>query len=1073
MPKKLPTAKYFEIIKENHRKYLEENMVTHLELTGDLKQAKLVDEYTKKIGSYHGKKQRYLNRAIEQASLATKVGHGALAALFGVGAGGLAFYAQKSSSITDAINPLAGVQNTAAGLFSAVIGVGVSYLAYNAFEKWTEKPAEADEKMFKEAMEKAGFTNKKYEKLSEEIVKLFHFRECLLLGLKDTAGMNMREEFKEKYAPDSEPYNEEALNAAIEVYFLAQLNELFNNAFKEIYAIHDEEIEEDSAQYRVVRWLRSFFENKEKRQEFSQQLQLRFMEQCLNYLEAQMAEPSFFAKYPYATASMSGLIAGAIALGLAAAIIGGPITLGILSIGLVIACVTAVATYWAVNNIDSLHFKRSKENRTAIQQAIDDVTKESERLERLIQDVVHTTPEDVERLAEYKKEGVPEGFLSYFNIFSQGKKQVAMGANTAWIREHASRYRHSKFVEIDLSEQHTGIIDNGLRQTEEMQAQLKDAVHNKKAPKLQHFIEHTQEYLRTPEHRDFIQRFKLVEKIKQQVLEIVAALPEEDKESPLPEELIAFYTAPIAEGGLGGLKQDLEQVRALAPITDAPANKFHPYNKILVTAQRFNYALTQAENRDFILRGDDGYRDMLGLSVTSPSERIENKINAGNIKQYLNHSFDFLYSLNRSVQTYESSKLDEPFENSMEFILYRTLLIKQLASLYDPNNLRVDDLVRREIETFAREKLHIDPKVVFDNVMQQALFIERDKSGPSIEDPLGVKRPLSDLEYIADAIRVDLAYASKAVTPRMMIAPEAKDFLIKKADTERTMFSYENSKAQLTPEPTPEYVEKIRQTIATTKEFLKAMGERNTLKQTGALACYIYDCHNEIMALRQQIVKCDEAVPKKTTEKDEVLKSKELAAADKLLEDYQLELKQLLSIKTVEESQLMQSTIHFGKFKTPQPDLLTFSITDLEFREMIEPKAQTSESPRVINEDLSTSTLMRSIIFIEPKPPEINKENLGKFIKDMEGYLTQLKEEPEISRFNFYSFSNSDKIKAAEALKKALEHLSKDEAVDDTAFLKNPIYNDPKLKNLISINLVSMGVDDLHELFASAKKLEI
>ena len=173
--------------------------------------------------------------------------------------------------------------------------------------------------------------------------------------------------------------------------------------------------------------------------------------------------------------------------------------------------------------------------------------------------------------------------------------------------------------------------------------------------------------------------FELVEKIKQQVLEIVAAVPQGTRQTTLPKELVDFYTRPVTAGGLGGLVQDLEQVRSLAPIV-APqqiVDELHPYYQMLVTAQRFNYALSQDPNKASIFIGDADYRAMLGLRIDSPSERVEAKINAGNIQSYLNHSLDFLYSLNKPLQIDDSTNLDTPFVNTKEFVLYRTLLIKQ------------------------------------------------------------------------------------------------------------------------------------------------------------------------------------------------------------------------------------------------------------------------------------------------------------------------------------------------------------------------------------------------------------
>lgn len=84
MPKKLSTDEYFRLIKENHRKYLEKNMITHLEMAGNLKQAKLVGRYVEQIGDYREDQNHYLDFAVEQPSTAAKVGHGVLAGLLGI-----------------------------------------------------------------------------------------------------------------------------------------------------------------------------------------------------------------------------------------------------------------------------------------------------------------------------------------------------------------------------------------------------------------------------------------------------------------------------------------------------------------------------------------------------------------------------------------------------------------------------------------------------------------------------------------------------------------------------------------------------------------------------------------------------------------------------------------------------------------------------------------------------------------------------------------------------------------------------------------------------------------------------
>ena len=83
-----------------------------------------------------------------------------------------------------------------------------------------------------------------------------------------------------------------------------------------------------------------------------------------------------------------------------------------------------------------------------------------------------------------------------------------------------------------------------------------------------------------------------------------------------------------------------------------------------------------------------------------------------------------------------------------EFNLYRMLLITQLAHLADPNNLRVDPSIKRDIEIFAQDKLGIDPKVVFNEVLNQGLFIEDDRTGPTINDPLETPRSLSNIAQV-------------------------------------------------------------------------------------------------------------------------------------------------------------------------------------------------------------------------------------------------------------------------------------------------------------------------------------
>lgn len=1126
MPKRLNADTYFNMIKENHKKYLEHNMVTHLEAAGG-EHLGFIEKYTENLAFYHHKKTRYLNNATQQLSTSAKIGHGALAALIGAGAGGVAFLATNNNLSPIAfLNPLAGAGSLIAGTFSAALGVGVTALAYKAWQASAENPAGVNLAEFESMMQSAGFTNEKYAQLSEELVRLFHFRECVLLGLADNSGTNMRAEFKKDYPAD---YTDETLNAAIEVYFLAQLNKLFNNAFRDIYQIHEQEIQDDKNEHPVLSWIKRYFNNPQERQKFTQKMQIEFMEQCLGFLEKEMLEPSFFAKYPYATASIGGLIAGAAVLGLATLIIGGPITLGIASIALVVACLTAVPIYFSINNIESLKFARSAENRSAIKSTIENISKEVERLKSLVQKVVETSPEDITQAGKFKSQGAEKGWVDY--ILNRNT-EVAMGAATAWVRDYASRYRHSKAIEIDLQKEQKDIINQAVDQTSSLQDALKlvqSSANADNIPRLRDYIVNTRAYLSKLDNQEFIKNFGLVEKIKQQVLEIVAVVP---AGGYIPQDLVTFYTSPIAEGGLGGLAQDLSQVNKLAPVVDeavAPDKK-HPYSLMLVAAQRFDDALHKIEKESIFL-GDAQYRAMLGLPIESGSERMENKISSANIEEYLNSSFNFLYSLNKSSKVDSANNLDTPFNNSNEFILYRTLLIKQLANLYDSNNLGVDSEVRSKIEKFVEKKLLLNAKIVLDNALNQMLFIEPDQDGPRINSPLEVPLSVEHLGYVADVIRVDLAYASKPMTPSMFIELEASSFLVSKA--QKTIFSHHNSSHELRVAHNPKYAELIKQTIETTHEFVSAMSENNGLVKSGALSSYLHGVLREVQTLKGQISNYEQLDSKSFR-----LPFEPFIQAKVLLQEYENELNIMLNKVPVN---LLNSFLNISEFGKNSIDLsvllndfepLQDSINDLNSWVSVSIDAsenvpalvennvaeESSENPPVQNlADSDLSLSMSEFIDIgdnlvdapiatsaensaEEEPTEhpnvpnlaesdlnssswvmmersvaLTKETaestqssvknaLDNFIASLGAYIEGVTREPNSYGNFFGGYSKSAKLRSATLLNDALKALREGHSVD-TAFLANGIYSNGRLKDCIHENLEQLGCDSLGNLF--------
>ncbi|WP_019217090.1 hypothetical protein [Legionella tunisiensis] len=319
--------------------------------------------------------------------------------------------------------------------------------------------------------------------------------------------------------------------------------------------------------------------------------------------------------------------------------------------------------------------------------------------------------------------------------------------------------------------------------------------------------------------------------------------------------MVDFYTQQ-----LGGSVQDLDLARKLAPVVKSDIrhdDKDHPLKTVLQAAFDFNAELV-AKGNPYILIGDPTYRAILGLRVDSEKDRIENKIDSQNVQAYLDHSYEFLLSF---LKHDDQATLDTPYQLSEAFIVYRTLLIKQLASLADPNNQHVKKGVRAAIEKFVNEKLHLDPQVVFNNALNQALFVDETVVNPrQMKNPISVSCSVAAVTDVTKAIMTDLAYDSAAVvTPKMLIEEEAQVFLHSTARVE-TMFAYKKAAQELSPEATPAFAKRIKVAIVNTQEFIKAIAEKQTLINSGARDIYIKSVINQVEEISLQITNLEERV---------------------------------------------------------------------------------------------------------------------------------------------------------------------------------------------------------------------
>ncbi len=837
---------YFNIIKANRKAYLDTQMVVHLGIPGTENKKELIDQYLLCIRHFHTLKQSDLDDDIRDSTLQENAERGAFSALIGMVLVGLFFAAEQNTPSAD----LFGLKTAAQGGFATAIGASCSVLIYSAWDKSDEKPAHADMKACEEEMKKAGFTDERYNAIAADLVKLFHFRECLLLGLVDKKKANMREAFATQYylPSNGQLFNDKDFNLAIEVYFLEQLNELFQQAFKKIHEVHAKEIHDEAKGGEFTVWFKRHFESTESRQQFTQEMQVHFIKTCIEFLTEQVNQPGFLGQYLYIVDFFSGLVTASLAVAICAVTTLFIPVFALVSIAIAAAFLGTVSAHLTISLTD-LYYKRSLENRQTIADVIECVTMEQKRLSILLKSVPITSQKDLSELKKYDDNDKS----SFLQILSgKSPKQIALGSARGWIREFAARYNESKVVEIDLSDRIKTLIDNSEDQTlllqKELLAYMSSTARTKPLlPQLAAFIKDTTAYLKHPENAEFIRVFESVQKIKEQVLEITGAIPL-SLTTKLPENLITFYTAAIAEGGLAGLMSDLTQVRQLAAVTatNTPANAQHPYQLFLDTAFEIQLKLNADPNTAFIFQGDGLYRSMLGLPCNY-TKRIEDLIDGSNVLDYLKHSFNFLCTLNH----YDTNvDWHGAFQNSPAFVLYRTLLVKQLAHLVDSNNARVDSLVKEVIKQFVHSTLNYNPDVAFNDILNQALLIKPKPQGKTIMDKLGNPRLISELSFIADAIRVDMAYIMSPLSPEKLITLEASHFLM--SNNDKLIFSY-NTHGEFIPEPSINFYNKICDTIHITTKFLDTLNTKNILEHTGTIKLYLQVISNEINQIKLQI----------------------------------------------------------------------------------------------------------------------------------------------------------------------------------------------------------------------------
>ena len=352
----------------------------------------------------------------------------------------------------------------------------------------------------------------------------------------------------------------------------------------------------------------------------------------------------------------------------------------------------------------------------------------------------------------------------------------------------------------------------------------------------------------------------------------------------LPQVLRDFYLESARNGGLSGLASDLAQCHNLARILgNEPAPSPHPYERLLNTAFNLSHRLNASVDSEFILKGDSSYRMMLGL-FTDDAEEIELQLSPSTIDRYLHASLSFLCLLN----DYGNHRSwDAPFENNDAYLVYRMLLVKQLANLADANNRQVDSFIKLKIREFAKNLLNYNPDQAFYDASTQAMLKGCNQDRGSLIDPLGSSHHIRDLADIADAIRVDIAHEAEPLSSKQLIDHKAQEFLL--SNNTQRILAYNS--LTLGAENSAACARVIQEMLKTTQTFISRINHVDLLKETNTLALYSIQIATEKRRILEQIERISQVQPIHPLHPD-------LAQARQDLADFILDLNASLPLAT-------------------------------------------------------------------------------------------------------------------------------------------------------------------------------
>jgi hypothetical protein len=393
---------------------------------------------------------------------------------------------------------------------------------------------------------------------------------------------------------------------------------------------------------------------------------------------------------------------------------------------------------------------------------------------------------------------------------------------------------------VDLGDEYKQIMIQSREQTQE----LIDSINKKSNHTLKHWIQGTTCYLTQIKNQEVIKEFELIPKFKEQVLEIVA------KTNHIPPTLLDFYCRSITEGGLGGNESDFAHIRRLIP--NSINKEQNPYHYLCDTALTMFKKNEPLYASSLIFLGDPEYRQMLGISRGDYGEPVT----AENIDIYLKNSYEFLLSLTQKITPgLGLDPLQQQARVNDEFIVYRMLLLKQLATLASPNYKEISSEVKIKIKNFIQTIFHQDAKILFDTLANQIFLLNKEVQGSSTyKNNDGFIVTDVELENITQAITLDIIYNSFSFKLIDVLNYYINEFFSNRGQSP-ALFAYTHSEQELTPQGTKQFVQIISQYCDNTKGFLQASLNNKALTTTNILECYKYTISTQVYKTQIRIVK--------------------------------------------------------------------------------------------------------------------------------------------------------------------------------------------------------------------------